>query len=288
MKNAKWIAAILVIAALISSTSCKKSTDKSIDITNTESKNVALTDTLKQSYTFSSNCAEMFSILPPDEVSTIPQGGIFVGRYYYQCFLKRDFETNEEHNIVKIVKYDTVDKKTVLVSQELSLNHANDIAYNRKLKCLIVVHNNPNRTKISFVDTKTLTVIREENVPMNIFCMDYNEDKGLYVVGLSGGQNFAFLDENFNQVGITEYPTGRTYNCTTQGVTCDDDFIYFVLYNENLISVYDWQGEFVTVIKLDVGDIEPENITVRDDNIYVGCANFGLTVFSVKPIFDTE
>ena len=55
-----------------------------------------------------------------------------------------------------------------------------------------------------------------------------------------------------------------------------------------MISVYDWQGEFVTVIKLDVGDIEPENITVWDDNIYVGCANFGLTVFSVKPIFDTE
>ena len=61
-----------------------------------------------------------------------------------------------------------------------------------------------------------------------------------------------------------------------------------MLYNRNVITVYDWDGNFVGVIELDVGNIEPENISVVDDTICVGCAKNGMTLFKVIPKLKTE
>lgn len=41
-----------------------------------------------------------------------------------------------------------------------------------------------------------------------------------------------------------------------------------MLYVENVITVYDWDGNFVTLIHLSVQG-EPENLTVVDGIIYV-------------------
>lgn len=72
-------------------------------------------------------------------------------------------------------------------------------------------------------------------------------------------------------------PTELTTGYTTRGATSDENFIYFVLYNQNVITVYDWDGNFVTLIKLTV-DGEPENLSVVDDTIYVATGHAGTTV----------
>ncbi len=65
-------------------------------------------------------------------------------------------------------------------------------------------------------------------------------------------------------------PTPLTTGYVTQGVTCDDNFIYFVLYQKNVITVYDWEGRFVTLVSLSSIQDEPENISVVDGQIYIG------------------
>ena len=238
-------------------------------------------------YTISKNLTadveEVLNIKVPVAGAKTPQGGYCDGQYYYQIFIDRDYENNETDNKDYIVKADMKTGKVVKTSGALAMNHANDIAYNPKTNKLYVVHNNPNRTYVSVVDPDTLEITDRVELPLRIYCMDYNEKHNLYVVGVAGGQSFRFLDENFKEVGNIHSPTNSTNGYTTQGMSCDDDFIYFVLYKENVITVYDWDGKFMSVVHFDVGSIEPENISSVGGDLYVGCAKSGTTVFLVTP-----
>lgn len=219
---------------------------------------------------------------PTSSIKT-PQGGYFDGRYFYQIFIQKDTNSNEADNVDRIVKYDVKNKKVEKISGDLDLNHANDIAYNPKTNQLVIVHNNPNRTRVTLVDPETLEAVGVQTLPESIYCMDYNEEHDLYVVGLSGGQDFRFLDKDFKVASGVFKATSATKGYVTQGMTCDDDFIYFVLYKENVITVYDWSGKFVTLIKFDVGSIEPENISAVNGEIYVVCAQNGATMYKITP-----
>ncbi len=224
---------------------------------------------------------------PSSTIKTV-QGGCLVGKYFYQAFLQKDTASDEQNNIVRIVKYDTEQKKVEKESADLPLNHANDITYNSKINALVVVHNNPNRTHISFVDPETLEITETKIIEYKIYCIDYNAKHDTYVIGLSGGQTFRIVDADFKAIGNVFQPTDQTKGYTTQGCACDDNYIYFVLYNKNVITVYNWRGEFVTLITLDVGAVEPENISIAGDTLYVGCASGGCKVFEVTVLLPEE
>ncbi len=226
---------------------------------------------LASSESHEGECVLAYSVPKPSADIKTVQGGCFAGQYFYQAFLKKDTASNEENNIDRIVKFDTETKETVLTSEDLALNHANDITYNPKINKLVVVHNNPNRTHVSFVDPETLTISETKVIDYKIYCIDYNEAKDCYVIGLSGGQSFRLVDGDFKPLGEVYQPTGLTEGYTTQGCCSDENYIYFVLYKKNVITVYDWSGKFVTLISLDV-TAEPENISVVGDTIYVTCA----------------
>lgn len=242
---------------------------------------------LRTADTFASDCEKVFTVKAPNGNAKNPQGGTIHDGYYYQAFIRKDNNSNEENNDVYLVKVDMATGKVVKTSDVLRLNHANDITYNTVLDKLLVVHNNPNRTTVSVIDPETLTLVEKKSVPSNIYCMDYDPGRDKYIVGLSGGQSFTTLTGELKVDGKLRgaKPTARTNGYTTQGMSTDDNFIYFVLYKQNVITVYDWDYNFVTLIELDVGSLEPENITVVGNDIYVtttiqgggGCAVWRVT-----------
>lgn len=236
--------------------------------------------------TFSAECTKLYSIAAPAEGMTTPQGGCTDGTYMYQLFIRRDWDNDEKNNIDRIVKTELATGKVVGVSGDLSLNHGNDITYNPQQNVLLVVHNNPYRNKVSLINPDTLELIETKTLKFQIYSIDYNATHDRYVVGLSGGQTFRFLDADLQMIELKGVypPTQRTKDCITQGVACDDDFIYFVLYRPNVITVYDWSGKFVTLIELDVGDVEPENISVVGNCLYVNTTGGGATVWRVIPV----
>ena len=249
------------------------------------------TDILPTSDTFASDANKVLSIAAPTELCTIVQGGYTDDKYHYQAFIYKHLESNEAENIVKIVKTDLATGDVVKISPDLPLNHANDITYNPKLDRLVVVHNNPNRTSVSMVDPETLELIETKTIPYSIYSIDYNESRDMYVVGLSGGQSFTFLDGNLERISGMKAakPTKRTNGYTTQGAAADDNYIYFVLYNQNVITVYDWDFNFVTLIELDLGRVEPENISIVGNTIYVASTGSGgATLWRVTPKAKTE
>lgn len=236
----------------------------------------------------SSECTYLYSVpyailLPAYKIT---QGGTMDGIYYYQDFHKNDYDSNQEDNVNYIVKYDIQSGEKVLRSEPLHLNHANDMTLNPNTGYLYVVHNQPNPHRISVLETETLTVVDTFDIDHSIFSLDFNASRNQYVAGLSGGQSFLFLDENFQAASPVYDPCPFANSYTTQGVACDDDYIYFVLYEKenNIITVYDWNGKFVSYLSIDVGTQEPENITSLDGVLYVGCGGkTGLDVYRCVP-----
>lgn len=234
--------------------------------------NSALHSVLTSADTLHGDTNKVFTLAFPGE-TTIVQGGCKVGKYYYQAFIK----SGNAGSI--IVKYNMEKKAIEKTSAVLQLHHTNDITYNGKLGKLVVCHNAPDRTTISYVNPDTLTIEKTFHIEYKIFSISYNASRDQYIVGISGGQTFRILDSNFKAVGEAFQPTGRTTGYTTQGNAADDKYIYFVLYKENVITVYDWSGNFITLIDLDLlTNIEPENISVVDDVIYIGCSDFSKAI----------
>lgn len=201
-----------------------------------------------------------------------------------------------------------------------------DLQYNGRKGLLVVIQNHPVYTRLSFVHPDDLTVIDPEEItdlngekmvwawPVEIaseettytdkyiefsnasiikggiYSINYNAVYKKYVVGLSGGQKFTFLDASLKEEGTVYSSTSKSDNFTTQGNTCDDGYIYFILYgnkmdaegaelqyNSHIITVYDWDGNFVTVLEIPTDSIllaqEPENISIYDNKIYISCSN---------------
>ena len=183
-----------------------------------------------------------------------------------------------------IYKYDVNTWELVARSEALPLDHSNDICYNPDTHELIVVHNAPNRNTISIIDPDTLTVKEKVKIKYQIFSMAYNQSRQQYVIGLSGGQNFALLDTDFK--AVKTYSVNST-GYTTQGVECDNDFIYFVQYNQNVIMIYDWAGKLVTRVDMTLVGLEPENICLIEGEFIIGCNNANWTggeVYSLEII----
>lgn len=150
-----------------------------------------------------------------------------------------------------LFKVDLDDWSIVDVRYDVPVGHGNDMTYNPKTGLLVVVHNKPDYDTISFIDPDTLEIVGQKKLSVNMFCIAYNETRDIYVVGLSGSQNFSFLDSEFNEIAF--HPVEHT-GYITQGCDCDDNYIYFPQWDDknyaNYIIVYDWDGNFVNKIRV--------------------------------------
>ena len=247
------------------------------------------------------------------------QGGCTDGSFYYQAVIKINDENDENLNTVTIKKYDmkTYEEVDSLISN--SLNHANDMTYNKGLTyngddvksgLLVIAHNggknDPVSTKnrISFMDPDTLDIVNPKNIigieqmkssatfydeyitiDTDVYAIDYNATREQYVIGIANVYQFSIYDANFNKVSgpyshSTEVKEGEY---TKQGVGSDDGYIYFIYYNKNKIEVFDWSGQFVTLITTDIKEpsiiepkTEPENIFIYNNEIYITCGKNAL------------
>ena len=150
-----------------------------------------------------------------------------------------------------LFKVDLSDWSIVDVRYDVPVGHGNDMTYNPKTGLLVVVHNKPDYDTISFIDPDTLEIVGQKKLTVNMFSIAYNESRDMYVVGLSGSQNFSFLDSEFNEIEF--HPVEHT-GYITQGADCDDNYIYFPQWDDknyaNYVIVYDWDGNLVNKIKV--------------------------------------
>ena len=248
-----------------------------------------------QSQTLSSDNNLKFNVPYPSSTIKATQGGGTDGTYFYQAFIQRDNTSDEANNVVKIGKFDMLTGEAITYSGNLTLNHSNDITYNTKTGQLVVCHNNPNHSRLTIIDPVTLTVVRVVDLPCNIYSITYSPERDMYMVGCSGGQNIRYITSDFKLASNEVFKaTPLTSDYTTQGICSDENFIYCVLWDgarsttedfQNVITVYDWYGNFVGIIEFNVGVLEPENIIVNDGQISVLCyySSIGGKLFNIFP-----
>jgi len=235
--------------------------------------------------------------LPSSEVKAA-QGGCFDGKYFYQSYIWHDGGT-EANNKAIIVKYDFERKVKIAQSEILSLNHCNDLTYDAELGLLAVANHGPNKKTVTYIDPETLTVSYTKDISIAIYAIDYNYERDLYVTGLSNSHNLRKWthDLKYDPSIKTIYANEVSKNHTTQGIASDENFIYCVFWDgknyqtskfQNIITVYDWYGNYVGVINIDVTKLEPENLFVRNGSIYVTAHSAGAKLFKLKVTSEVE
>lgn len=233
--------------------------------------------------------------------NTVMQGACTDGKYGY-FFMEyqggtdengnSNYANSETHDTV-IVKMDMATCQPVKISEPLKLGHSNDGCYNPHTGELIVAYNGNDKKLIKIIDPETLTVKEEKRLPVNIFSITYNSVTRQYVVGLSGGRDFAILDESFNLVvprvstDYSEYDRDVIYdyklgsNLLTQGIDCDSKYVYFVLSGRasvdgknvwiNYLLAFDYEGKHIFTKVLPTASLEVENVFHIGKDIFVTC-----------------
>lgn len=225
-------------------------------------------------------------------------GGWTDGKYLYRAFITTWVETNENQNEVVVVQYNLETGEQIKKSATLSLNHANDLTYNPKTKQLVVCHGEDAYNQVSLIDVETLEIEETKTLNCPVYCMDYNPTYDCYAVGVANDHYLYILDSDFEitkQYG-TQYYIDPKYHTqpmgisavSPQGMACDDQYIYYLFsytsadYEyKHVITVFDWNGNYMTEIEFQLKDIEPEAISVVDDTIYV-MYNRGTMVYKIS------
>lgn len=198
------------------------------------------------------------------------QGSCTDGKYAY-------FAINNGYT--KILKYDVNTWELKKKSSNLSLGHANDMAYNPKDDVIVVANNAPDYNIITFIDPDTLEILGTKKLKYKIYSIAYNEKYDQYVVGISGTYDFAILDSSFKRIKRYE---GYESGYLRQGADCDNDYLYFVQSGGggNIIVIYNWSGELVDTVAVDKA-LEIENIFHVGNVMYITLHYYGNYVYRI-------
>ena len=184
---------------------------------------------------------------------------------------------------VRILKLDANGKELANESYSRSeIGHANDMAYNSKLKVLVVPTwdtDGSGEDKAKLLDPDTLkvkdTVKTSDGGGLSNIC--YNAAADQYVAGgrvYDGSFNYVkriYTNEDVDKDTRLTSPSGTVLN---QGIDCDSQYIYVmrVLFKQtgyNRIAVYDWSGKNVAVYQVSLND-EGESLSVINGVMYMG------------------
>lgn len=197
------------------------------------------------------------------------QGACTDGKYAYFALMQGG---------ATILKYDLSTWELVDQEQITNVGHANDMTYNSAKKQLVIANNAPYYDIVTLVDPDTLQVIEDVKLKYKIYSIAYNATHDEYVVGISGGYDFAILDKEFKKVEKYE---GVNTGYTRQGCDCDDDYIYFVQSGgNNVVAIYDYFGKHVATVPMTVST-EAENIFHVGSDFYVSTYYYGSSVYRV-------
>lgn len=210
------------------------------------------------------------------------QGACTHGDYSYHILY------NRRNQKCKVIKVSLKTHKVVKVSKALPLDHGNDMTYDTKNDRLVVVHYEPHPMRLSVIDPETLERTKVKNVKRpterlsgastaltksikGMTGIGYDEEHDEFIVSIMGTRHYMLLSSSFKPTSVIKVPKNDPY--VKQGMTVKDGFIirsfsaYNRKYNQNILYIYDFAGNFVKTVKLGKG-YEIENVYFVDDKLY--------------------
>ena len=207
-----------------------------------------------------------------DENFRILQGGYVNDQYGWFVLINAQNAAVYADTECYVLKYDIHTMEEIARSKVLKLCHANDIAYIPETNELFV---SPCvGPRVFVLDADTLAQKEIKKVPKVHYGIAYDAINKRYVIAFDQA-GMLVLDSNAKKILAYSFPIDTTL--VTQGIYCDDQYIYHVLWStnsnvqepDNVIIVFDWECNEVTRIPIGQKGMEPENISLVDDVFYI-------------------
>jgi len=192
----------------------------------------------------------------------VAQGAASDGEYVY--FLIRPTGDGDG----RIFKYSLETGKYVAASPFFHVFHGNDMTYCKSKNLLYVVHGSSEGKILTTVDPETMQVVTQSvNIPVGAGAITYSWEKDIFAVS-QGGKTLHFMTTNYK--ATKSLSKNYTSGYIAQGMGSDETYIYFPMSGEsdNILMVYDWNGNYVTDVHLQT-TLEAESMFWVNDTYYV-------------------
>ena len=234
---------------------------------------------IRQGYEFTLSPVLVLTHAPVDDIY-VAQGAASDGEYFY-LVLRNSGDTK-----ACVYKYGIKSGALVAESAVFNGGHCNDMTYDAGRKQLMVAHGQSEGQILTPVDAQTLEVLPNINIPMGSGAITYNASRDNYAIS-QGGSTFYVTDSSFKTLLHTTRTDKTGY--TAQGMGSDDSYVYFPMSKsktDNVLVVYDWQGKFVTTLKIDLA-VESESMFYAAGRYYVAFysgSKVGMELYEIKPV----
>ena len=208
---------------------------------------------------------------------TTSQGAATDGKYAYVVMKKKEGGTETD----RIVKIDMATWDIVAESDELPLDHGNDMTYDPNKNRLVVT--NMLNNIISVIDPETLTIVERAVPNYGSWGIGYIDGSSEYAFLASGG--LTVTDKDFNVIRSSPFEPADGY--TGQGMDADSQYAYVPFSpnagkSNNIIQIYDLStGEFLGLISVGT-KMESETIFHFGDDYYINFNANGSKIASLE------
>lgn len=207
---------------------------------------------------------------------TIGQGAVGDEAFFYVI------NKNGLDNQSVIFRYEIESLKWKGMSGIFNAGHSNDMAYNGDKDIIVVAHGQSQGRVLTLVRASDLSVLSDVTIEVGASSVSYNARKKQYAFS-QGGTTLHFTDDNFKL--IRSFSRDQVSGYTVQGMGSDDSYIYFPMSGSrnNLIVVYDWDGNYVTKLELPLS-IESETLFYTAGEYYVNFNHSGSELYRINPV----
>ena len=208
---------------------------------------------------------------------TTSQGAATDGKYAYVVMKKKEGGTETD----RIVKINMTTWDIVAESDELPLDHGNDMTYDPNKNRLVVT--NMLNNIISVIDPETLTIVERAVPNYGSWGIGYIDGSSEYAFLASGG--LTVTDKDFNVIRSSPFEPADGY--TGQGMDADSQYAYVPFSpnagkSNNIIQIYDLStGEFLGLISVGT-KMESETVFHFGDDYYINFNANGSKIASLE------
>lgn len=207
---------------------------------------------------------------------TIGQGATSDGEYFYVV----NRNSNDTQSI--IFRFEMSSLKWKGQSGYFNAGHSNDLAYNAEKDLIVVAHGQSQGQILTLVRASDLSVISDVVIDVGASSVSYNAIRKQYAFS-QGGTTLHFTDDSFNLISSFKRTPPKGY--TVQGMGSDDMYIYFPMSasRDNVIDVYDWEGQYITTLKLPFSR-ESETLFYTAGEYYMNFNHLGSELYRINPV----
>lgn len=229
----------------------------------------------------------------------IVEGGCTDGKYLYITLIDTSAKTERENPAsgdialsatkCRVIKIDTSAWTVSKYSEELKIDHANDMTYNPKTNKILISNNEPNFNAITVLDPYTLQIESKHILlnktdtdnslkPIKIYSISYDEANDCYYCGISNSSNFVKLNSDFTyakdligyDMNLLRGDNSKAY--TRQTIETDNGYFYSTFYLPNSVFKYSFEGELIGKYEFENQNGEAEFSFFLNNEFYV-CYN---------------